>query len=508
MPEAMSRAATARVADKSYKAAIDVLRSRRRPQRPTTDPLRLPKLAPSIPETNGPLQIKGQPSRVGMDSWLRRIGHSTAEVDKLNIIHVAGTKGKGSTCAYAESLLRAYGSRTGFPARTGLYTSPHLISYEERIRINKAPISRDLFAKYFFEVWDALLATDEGVNHLPRHFQLLALVSMHAFISEGVQAAVYETHHGGEYDATNVIENPVITIITSLGMDHVRQLGPGIENIAWHKAGIFKRGADAFSAAQDEAPARVLRERAAEKDVTLRFVADGELLDKQHASQLKPDVQRLNCTLALAAVNQFLKRTAPAAAGPVLHDDITKAIQDFSWPGRFQTIEDGDMKWYLEGAHNDMSITKSAEWFGELAQEDDQALRILVFNQISEEKDGAEIFTKLASSLSHLRVDHVLLTDYIKYEDFDGIATEPAPDEKSQGDREREGPTTEEMTRIWHRYQPESVVVAEPGIESALARIRELVEKGKNVQTLVTGSLYLVGGALYHLEKQMGRTSQ
>jgi folylpolyglutamate synthase len=191
---------------------------------------------------------------------------------------------------------------------------------------------------------------------------------MHAFISEGVEAAVYETHHGGEYDATNVIANPIITIVTSLGMDHVRQLGPGIENIAWHKAGIFKCGADAFSAEQDDIPARVLRERAAEKDVPLKFVGDGEQLHEEHAKQLKPDVQRMNCTLALAAVKQFLKRRAPTTAGPILHEDITKGIQDFSWPGRFQTIEDGDMRWYLEGAHNEMSITKSAEWFNELAQ--------------------------------------------------------------------------------------------------------------------------------------------
>jgi folylpolyglutamate synthase len=281
---------------------------------------------------------------------------------------VAGTKGKGSTCAFAESLLRAYGSRTGFPQKTGLYTSPHLISYEERIRIDKAPISRDLFAKYFFEVWDKLLATDEGENHLPRHFQLLALVSMHAFIREGVQAVVYETHHGGEYDATNVIAKPIVTIVTSLGMDHVRQLGPGIENIAWHKAGIFKQGADAFSAEQDDIPARVLRERAEERKVTLEFVQDDNVLAGEEADQLKPDIQRRNCALALTAVKQFLNRIAPSDAGPMLQEDIRKGVEGFSWPGRFQLVEDGNMRWFLEGAHNEMSITKAAEWFTELAK--------------------------------------------------------------------------------------------------------------------------------------------
>lgn len=212
------------------------------------------------------------------------------------------------------------------------------------------------------------MATDEGEDHLPRHFQLLALVSMHAFISEGVEAVVYETHHGGEYDATNVIAKPIVTIVTSLGMDHVRQLGPGIENIAWHKAGIFKQGADAFSAEQDEIPAKVLRERAEERKVSLEFVQDDEVLEGEEADQLKPDIQRRNCALALTAVKRFLKRTAPAKAGPILQEDIRQGIEGFSWPGRFQLIEDGSKKWYLEGAHNEMSITKAAEWFTELAK--------------------------------------------------------------------------------------------------------------------------------------------
>lgn len=80
----------------------------------------------------------------------------------------------------------------------------------------------------------------------PRYLQFVALLAFHTFIRENVQAAIFETHYGGEYDATNVMQNPVVTGITSLGMDHIAQLGPTIENIAWHKAGIFKSRSPAF----------------------------------------------------------------------------------------------------------------------------------------------------------------------------------------------------------------------------------------------------------------------
>jgi folylpolyglutamate synthase len=102
----------------------------------------------------------------------------------MNVIHVAGTKGKGSTCAFAESFLRAHGRRTGFPKRTGLYTGPHLLYPEERIRINFKPIAQELFAKYFFEVYNTLNRAD-APERKPRSLQLYALVCFHTFIKEG-----------------------------------------------------------------------------------------------------------------------------------------------------------------------------------------------------------------------------------------------------------------------------------------------------------------------------------
>ncbi|PTD07760.1 Folylpolyglutamate synthase [Fusarium culmorum] len=260
----------------------------------------------------------------------------TANIDTLNIIHVAGTKG-----VFIESFLRGHEQRTGFPRKTGLYTSPHLIFPEERIRINFQLIDRDLFAKYLFQVWDALTASGNANNDvlviLHLYFQLLALVSIHAFIKEGVDAAIFETHHGGECDATNVIEHPVATVITPLGLDHINQLGPNIESIAWHKAGIFKRGSIAISSPQGSPIVEeVLRNRAMQKGVKLYFVEIDTCLPDD-APQLKPKVQRINCSVALTIVQRFLQKTVPKNT-KLSPSDIRKGIRQFSWPGKFQLI--------------------------------------------------------------------------------------------------------------------------------------------------------------------------
>jgi folylpolyglutamate synthase len=262
--------------------------------------------------------------------------------------------------------LRAYGERTGFPSKTGLYTSPHLIYPEERIRIGFRPISRGLFAKYFFEVWNSLLSDAEN-RPLPRYLQLMALTAFHAFIMENVEATIIETHHGGEYDATNVIEAPLVTMVTALGMDHVQQLGPSVENIAWHKSGIFKPGAYALSVLQDDCVADVLRKRATEKDVNLVFVNDDSALPNE-ALQLRPDVQRTNCSLALAGTRAFLKAKFRDHEFALLPQDVRQGVERFMWPGRFQVIEDGTSRWYLDGAHNEMSIVKAAEWYIDLTE--------------------------------------------------------------------------------------------------------------------------------------------
>jgi folylpolyglutamate synthase len=121
----------------------------------------------------------------------------------------------------------------------------------ERIQINSNPLSKELFARYFFEVWNALetIATTEGLDltRKPGYFLFLTLMSFHIFIREGVDVAIYEVGIGGEFDLTNIFESPIVTGITTLGIDHVDVLGNTIEEISWHKASIFKSGSPAFS---------------------------------------------------------------------------------------------------------------------------------------------------------------------------------------------------------------------------------------------------------------------
>lgn len=293
-------------------------------------------------------------------------------MNDLNIIHVAGTKGKGSTCAFARSFLRVHGLRTGFPRKIGLYTSPDLRGIRERIQINDQPILEDLFTKYFFEVWDGLSSHDSSVangkDKMPRFLQLLALVAFHTFIREETDAAIFETHHGGEYDATNVVQKPIVTGITSIGLDHVAQLGPTIENIAWHKAGIFKRGSSAFSAPQDPAIVPVLQARAAEKGVQLKFVEANPSLPVD-AKVLQAPVQKINCTLALTMVEAFLECKALPQNRCLTSHDVSQGIEKFSWPGRYEIIVDGSSQWFLDGAHNELSVKYVSEWFAKAASE-------------------------------------------------------------------------------------------------------------------------------------------
>lgn len=248
----------------------------------------------------------------------------------------------------------------------GLYTSPHLKVVQERIQINSQPVHKDLFARYVFEVWSQL--DSEGLPK-PRYLQLLMLVAVHTFIKENVDVAICETHSGGEYDATNIFAHPIATGIATIGMDHVLQLGPTIENIAWHKSGIFKSGAPAFSARQGHQATTVLRRRANEKNVSLEFV-DDDTVNNGDVLAMKTKVQRKNASLAQRLANAFLVQKEPTSCPMLTQHDIREGAERFNWNGRFQQIIDGNHTWFLDGAHNEMSVPYAAQWFAEVVAKD------------------------------------------------------------------------------------------------------------------------------------------
>ena len=251
----------------------------------------------------------------------------------------------------------------------GLYTSPHLKRVQERIRINSNPLSTDLFAQYFFEAWDSLKALDADG---PRYLQMLTLLAIHTFLREKVDVVICETHSGGEFDATNIFRQPVATGISTIALDHVMQLGPSIENIASHKAGIFKAGSPAYSTRQDSLAAAVLEDRANMKGVDLRCVGISDNLPDDVPS-LGPFVQKVNASLAINLANALLGKGQYCESDSLSSEDIRTGALQFSWLGRFQRISQGSHEWYLDGAHNKLSVEIAANWFADVVSQDQRS---------------------------------------------------------------------------------------------------------------------------------------
>ncbi|KAJ5278668.1 folylpolyglutamate synthase [Penicillium angulare] len=264
--------------DSHYENAIKCLNSRRTPAQPLLG------------------QMKGSDD---MSKWLELLTYSQRHLGTLNVIHVAGTNGKGSTCAYISSILQSFG------CKVGLYTSPHL-------RKN----------------------TDMDI---PRYLQLLTLLSFHVFLKEQVDVAIYEPHMGGEFDATNIVSSPVVTVVTRIAEDHVKFLGLTIADIACHKAGIFMSGCPAFSVPQEEEVVRVFVQRAEEKEyVTLSFVEPDSSLDVSR-------YQMENCSLARAVALEWMSCRKPDKLTNLtepMQDIIDRGIRRLDWLGRYQLIEE------------------------------------------------------------------------------------------------------------------------------------------------------------------------
>jgi folylpolyglutamate synthase len=306
---------------------------------------------------------------------MRRIGYEASDFDRLNVVHVAGTKGKGTTCAYVNSMLSHVGQRYGRPGKIGLYTSPHLVSVRERIRINSEPITEEQFTKYFFEVWERLesSAEREGIDpsEKPTYFRMMTVLSFHVFMRENVDTAVYEVGVGGELDSTNIVERPAVTGITTLGIDHVETLGDTVDKIAWHKAGIFKPGSPAFSVRQLPLATPVLVDRAEEKNVDLKWV-DISPEVRQVKIQPQEDFQFKNASLAVELTKSVLKtldinieaESGPSKKSTALPDEFVRGLESVVWRARGETKTVGKQTYYLDGAHTEDSLGIVGNWFG------------------------------------------------------------------------------------------------------------------------------------------------
>lgn len=346
--------------------------------------------------------------------------------DELSVIHVAGTKGKGSTCSMVESILRHASAQPGSAVapglKTGLFTSPHLIDVTERIRINGAPVSREVYLRSFWYVYGRLAAAGDAggidgycpVRAIPGFFRFLFLVATHAFISEGVDVCLLEVGLGGRLDATNIVRRPTATAVTRLDYDHVQVLGDTLTLIAGEKAGIFKRGVPAITMPQDPEAMAALAAHAAKTEVPLLLApAIDNLLGASGSGPvvvgLEGEHHARNAAVAVGLCNAWILRHAATAALPALParplplpsaedtaappaglgapevtvgleaDDLFLLRPEFrpglaacseSWYGRSQILsysiagaDESTVTMMLDGAHTPDSIRAMGQWY-------------------------------------------------------------------------------------------------------------------------------------------------
>lgn len=274
--------------------------------------------------------------RFGMKLDMSRIGtvlHALGNPqDRLKIIHVAGTNGKGSVCAMMSAILQ----KAGF--RVGLFTSPHLVDFRERFQINGKMISK----AEIFELVNEIKKTGIEMTF----FEFTTAIAFLYFSRQNVDYLVLEVGLGGRYDATNIIQKPVATVITSISFDHIEWLGDTLDKIAFEKAGIIKRGVPLFTRVQSD----VIKNICDEKDAPFIFV------DNLEKTNMNGKFQEENAGLA-AEIARFIGINEQA---------IKAGLQNVTWPARLEFIESNIL---LDCAHNEEGIRAMTRFVSSLGKD-------------------------------------------------------------------------------------------------------------------------------------------
>ena len=386
----------------------------------------------------------------------------------LSMVHVAGTNGKGSCCAMIERMLREAGYKTG------LYTSPYIEVYNERIRINGVPVSGAQLAALVEYVWPAVEDCERAGVHITE-FELGTALAFVAFAQEKVDIAIIEVGLGGRLDPTNII-TPKVSVITEVGMDHMAYLGDTIEEIALEKAGIMKPGVPVALGPQEKAARGVLlaaakgmgltvidpdAQNVTETDHSVTFdVRLGGSVIRALTVSLSGAHQAENACAALGAVWALTRRgyDVPLAA-------IRRAMADVRWPGRLESF--GHI--LLDGAHNDPGVRALCAYCDAWLPRE----KTVLLTGMMADKDVAQMAKRLST-----RVRCVVTT---------------RPDLPRAMD-------ADELAQAFAQHGLKTTAVPEP--REALAQARAMA--GPEGTVLVAGSLYLIGAvrALLRQEKE------
>ncbi|XP_022900038.2 folylpolyglutamate synthase, mitochondrial [Onthophagus taurus] len=415
---------------------------------------------------------------------LAKIGINKNDLNKLSIIHVAGTKGKGFTCAYTESILRHHGFKTGF------YSSPHLMEVRERIRINGVPLSHEKFTQYFWKIY-SILNTPQNVPLA--YFRFLTIMAFEVFLKEQVDVAIMEVGIGGEFDTTNVVSNVPVVGITSLGIDHTNLLGETIEEIAWHKAGIIKKNSNVFTVPQLINAINILMERSKERGAG-SFKIIEPFLKESNLLNAYPDVINLNASLAVVLSHSWIQQNQ----GNKMDLDefasscsTVKGLAQTSWPGRYQIFKKNKSTLFLDGAHTAESMLICKKWFESKSFKSHRE-KALIFNMI-----GQRDIEKLLGILITIDFDVVIFVPNIS-----GISHSPnnyvSPSSYYADKCQQNKEAWLKLLENNNKKIIESNVLIMPNVLNALNYI-SLFE----YDCLVTGSLHLMGAALEVLDPEL-----
>lgn len=403
---------------------------------------------------------------------LSRLGNPQ---EGIKIIHVAGTNGKGSVCAYLNAMLLAGGKKTG------LFTSPHLVRINERFQINGEDVSDEQFLNAFLKVEKAAKEYEaEGEGH-PSYFETLFLMGMLIFKEAGVEYLVMETGLGGRLDATNVVEKPLACIITSISRDHTEYLGDTLEAIAGEKAGIIKAGVPVIYDASQPGPASVIAAKAKEMG-SPAWPMEPSFYEMKTQSRegitftfAYPGGEKAELAIPYVAKYQMMNASLAFYTMHILQDvhDIPKnvlaeGLSKIKWPCRMEMAAPGVI---IDGAHNEDGIAQFVSTAGYFAKKNEITI---LFTAVAD-KHYHEMIGEICEGI---HPSHVVATQ------IDGSRVVPA--EVLAEDFRKAGCTD---------------VCAEPEIGAAYEKA--LGKKGSGMLFCV-GSLYLAGELKAYLAKRNG----
>ncbi len=395
-------------------------------------------------------------------AFLKRLGSPEEE---MKILHVAGTNGKGSVCSFLASILHTAGKRTG------LFTSPHLVEINERFVIDEKQVSDEAFLSAFHQVMDCVNAMkEEGYPH-PTYFELLFLIGMVIFREAKVEYLVLETGLGGRLDATNSVQHPLVTVLTSISLDHTEYLGDTVAAIAGEKAGIIKEGVPVIydascreaeevilaKAKEMHAPAfgvspkqyRISRETEKSIDFSLDYGYD-ENIELSISSAAEYQVK--NAAEAVQAI-----RVMNEKQGLFTDEIIRRGIARMRWQGRMETVLPGVI---IDGGHNEAGV----EEFVKTAKRLEQEYPVTLLFAAVGDKDYRHMIETICREL---KLSRVIVTEVGGY--------------RSVNVKEPEG-----LFRQFGQKEIQAIPDVKEAFEEALQ------EKGDGILFCV-GSLYLVG---------------